>query len=1167
MGKMVKTFSYIKKGFLGLLITLLILIISSCTSYLDTETKDRIVPKINIPNHTYAVASLEEPIFMEEGVPKNKAIVISFSLPMDPSVFMENLNITDSLGNNLKQFFLEPEWSNENQLVKIPVNEQNLIDLNGKKSMDIYITLSKSFKTPDNISLQTSIEHKYRINDNMDSFPPNLYSVKASLPNEYINKKSISEPLLLIEGEIDLENEEEIITTNHINSKIDIYIEGNDYGGGQISAQIIYKHIYDAAGNEVFEDENSFVEKLEDINSYGNYFGNLCLDLSGDEYSDGMYKIIANVVDSSNLDSLDSKVYYIIRDTSLAYSANAHIWFETPAFIENKVDDDNEENETDTTFSSFNSQTPTLENIELFRNRIQFNYVSDDVYYVSKEGNQTVYSEPVQDFTYLISWGPQPDFLTSPVIIEGEIEKDPLLTASENGVRIFKLPQDFTNYCTLHEDEDIYIQAIVIDQVGNENIITTVIPKKIELYNYEVTDSSEEGMKTVKFNFSDMSGEITNISELSDKQIKSTYRLFYGKIKEKIVNAESSEDQEITDEIEEEQPLEELSESDLVILPLKRNAVSFESDSYDELTDSAVLQVEDNSIYVVYIQPINNIISMINGQECGQTFGPVYRIFVDSNIITEETLEIPEFEISKESAGINTGRFKVNVKINNLQDDVRYVPCYSTDGINWLYYNSESESDFSFTVSNPLKAPIGCDEAWDNEEWADSSYFDAIKAQGKASYGTVSASVKILAIKDNESKESDVKELVFTQDDDNIPPTQNNVNTRQHDSMLSFDGHSFKYENLIIEDEGHALQKFTYYYMPYNDAWGSNLSILNAEQIEALPNAQSSLDSYVYRQNGAKYSLNPVIPINGLKDGKYMFFAKVMDSYGNYNYITLGKANVGTFKNKLTVQYDSKKQSFISRLNIEPGEKFDRNMINIQQWNNNAHVWDNLYGAQNELQNCERIETNERVTLYNKTKRQIKRFENGFDVSYSQDIIPQCFYRLTVQGFNENSYNPESGQGVNIRYGRPYNNNVAKESIVDRIDGETEYDLCTEETVSNTVYYYVPAENEDFKNFSAKFFVSTAAPRSNKPYIVNVISSLRDLGKDVDEWERRGKLIKTHYYNPLTDQNNPDYPFNDGTALDDMSASGESGLVYYVAVVHYADNSTAISNVYKYQGF
>ena len=64
MGKMVKTFSYIKNRFLGFLITLLILIISSCTSYLDTETKDRIVPKINIPNHTYAVASLEEPVFM-----------------------------------------------------------------------------------------------------------------------------------------------------------------------------------------------------------------------------------------------------------------------------------------------------------------------------------------------------------------------------------------------------------------------------------------------------------------------------------------------------------------------------------------------------------------------------------------------------------------------------------------------------------------------------------------------------------------------------------------------------------------------------------------------------------------------------------------------------------------------------------------------------------------------------------------------------------------------------------------------------------------------------------------------------------------------------------------------------------------------------------------------
>ena len=1160
MGKICKGFSWNKWTFLCLLTGALILGLGSCSNFIDSESKDSIKTKITVANPTFPVAAVEEPEFTEEGVPKNKAIIISFSHSMDPETFMENLNITDSLGNNLKTHFLEPKWSNENKIVKIAANEANLIDLNGKKSMDIYITLSKSFKTPDNITLQTSVEHKYRICDQIDEYAPYLSIVRAEVPGIYLNRSDLIEPLTLIEGEMDLENEEEICRTNHINSKINFYIEGNDYGGGDISAQIKFERIYDSAGNEVFEEGNTFLAELEDVNLSGNYFGNICLDLSDEAYTDGLYKINVSVVDSSNLESEESMTYYIIRDTTLAYNANALMWFETPMF---RTSDDTE-------LSEFDRQVPTYESIESFRNRVQFAYVSDDVFYVSKNGTENVYKQLNDEFTYLFAWGNELDSLNEPVQIEGAFAEE---TEGENTTgntsKIYTLPQAFTDYCRIHEEEDIFLQATVLDSVGNKNIITTLIPKKIELYNYEILEDAEESEtfeeleeftqpeeieqteeienskkinKSVKLNYSDLSSEINNFAKLQDRQIQVVYRIFYGKLS-----------QEMTDE-------------DILTMPLIRNTSGpLGEDDFTEPTDSPVFTIDEDSEYLVFIQPIYNTYSLTNGQWCGQTFGPIYKVIVDPTVAAEKTLTVPEFSVSKESAGINSGLFQINVEITNPESDVLYVPCYSTDGENWILYKSESQTNFSFMIANPLKAPMGKDQAWDNDFWADKSYFEAVKDQGNDSYGTVTTKVKILAIKDNESQESAVEELVFTEDDDNIPPVQKTWNTRTHDSMLSFDGHSFKYENLVIEDEGHALKRFTYYYMPYNDAWGSNLLLANTQQIESLPYAASSLDSYTYRDNGAKYSLSPVIPVNGLKDGKYMFFARISDSYGNYNYITLGKAHIGTFKNKLNVQYDSKKQSFISRINLEPGEKFDRNMINVQNWNNNEHSWKNFYGQQNELQNCERIETNDRMTLYNTTKKQIKRFENGSDVTYTQEIIPGAFYRFTVQGFNENTYNEETGQGVNIRYGRPYNNNVNKESIVDFISGETEYDLCTEETVSNTVYYYVPAENEDFKNFSAKFFASTAAPRSNKPYIVNVISSMRDLGKDVDEWERRGKLIKTHYYNPLTDQTNPDYPFNDGTALDDMSSSGETGLVYYVAIVHFADNSTAISNVYKIQ--
>ena len=47
----------------------------------------------------------------------------------------------------------------------------------------------------------------------------------------------------------------------------------------------------------------------------------------------------------------------------------------------------------------------------------------------------------------------------------------------------------------------------------------------------------------------------------------------------------------------------------------------------------------------------------------------------------------------------------------------------------------------------------------------------------------------------------------------------------------------------------------------------------------------------------------------------------------------------------------------------------------------------------------------------------------------------------------------------------------------------------------------------------SSFFVDTSTPRSNKDYAVQIIASGRDLGDDIDEWERRGKIVKTYQYN------------------------------------------------------
>ena len=148
---------------------------------------------------------------------------------------------------------------------------------------------------------------------------------------------------------------------------------------------------------------------------------------------------------------------------------------------------------------------------------------------------------------------------------------------------------------------------------------------------------------------------------------------------------------------------------------------------------------------------------------------------------------------------------------------------------------------------------------------------------------------------------------------------------------------------------------------------------------------------------------------------------------------------------------------------------------------------------------------------------------------------------------------------------------------------------------------------------------------SNTKYIVNVYTSIINLGNDIDAWERKGKLIKSHYYeprstlkrwveeNPLVvalsslstdiqsklvndgdcfhdkknnifyrrdgqnvkqyenieqdneyyhEENDPSVnPFSFNKALDDLYNSEETGFVYYACVVHFADDTSVISDV------
>ena len=1048
------------------------------------------------------VAKIEAPSFFEGGVPKNQTLIISFSKPIDRQSFWSNIIITDSMGKSLKDNFCQPVWSNNDTLVQIFVNKENYIDLKNKAFFDVYVTIPKSIEDENGNELHNPIDFRYRINDSLDEEEPNLYLARA-----------VFDSRLLIDDQLTEENVEEICNTNHINSKLDLYVEGNDAAGGDLWASIKFKRIFDVNGNAIEEAEQSKIQKLANLTFTENLYDRLCLDLSDSKYLDGMYEISACVTDACGNESLENKIINVIRDTSFAYSPNAAITVNLPDFNTKEEDE--------------NPVIPTKEKLLEYIDYIQFNNIADDVFFVRDALDEPViYSQTKDSFTYLLSWGFSLDELSIPVKIYGEASQE------DDSQILFKLPDAYKLFRLDNPNKDIIIQATIYDAVGNSGIINSVVPPQIDFFNYEVWDNPLSENKIIKLNFSDLTNSISKAGGIPDKLHSVSYRIYYGRIEE-------SHAPEIA----------ELKRNFAKGLSDVTDARDFVNVSEGILSDSTEFEIEENSNYLVYIQPVYSAYSRTNGRWCGDTFGPLYELEVDT-VSSGEDPEQYSFSVEKESDGTNTGTYTITVAIENGQDDVSYYPCFSLDGKNWNTYK-----ELSFQINNPLRAPIKSGELWgDLALWQNNSFF-AARDQLLSSYSEVTAQVRIMAVKGNKTVCSDIQTLSFAREDDNLPPEASPQIT-SHDSMLSFDGRSFKYEGLVREDDLNTNEIFNYYYTEYNENWGSNLSLLTGDKIKELSPLQSRLSAEVWKNendSSLQYSLSPVVYVNGLKDGKYMFFARVWDAFGNENFITLGKANIGTFKNKPRVTYDDKTNQFTTVLKLEDNEScFDKNMINIKAFSNNKESsydsgWYDFYESKNELQNC--IVDTKAKSLSNITKKmsKIKALQRG------------TFYRISLQSFNDNTYNPKTKRGVNKKSGRPYSDVDDKGPLLPALENESDYDLYTDETVSYPVYYYIPAADEDMSKFRCSFFKNTAAVSSNRPVIINLISSVNNLGSDIDEWERRGKLIKTYYFAG----NNGGIPFKDNDVREDMLNSDEKGQFYYAIVVHFANNTSEISNVYK----
>ena len=1033
----------------SLLVSVVFLLFSACSNIMDDDNSGNLSGKnLNNAACLYPRANVDSIQYSEAGIAKNQTIILSFTKPMDTASVWSSISITDSMGNNLKNNFLKPVWSNDDTTIEIPADKRNQIDLRGKPYMDIYLTLPRTCTDRDGNLLQNAIEHKYRIRENnsQDEIPPVLEDVQGRGPDGQT----------LFQGEYKIENEGQICLLNHIQTKLSFYVEGNDYGREAVMARIAIKRVYDVNGNAVDEEEHLVTGSLGRINNAGNFFDEVSVDLQDSEYLDGMYKITVNTHDYSFDDSSYNRVFYVIRDTAIPVSSNAYVYTDMPDFTEDGLYTD-------------------AATIEKFSNRFEFANITDDIYFASKKTG-IVYSQKNQSLDYYLSWGSS-----------SQQGKPLLLTKNE-------FPEEYLEYRREHLEEDIYLTITVQDMVGNKAAFNSIVPGQIKFFNYELADGSNSQSKALKLNYSNKTGDITKNTFVEEKNVRVSYRIYYGKL---------------------EKGLDETR------IKLKR-AATLDTTGINgtEASDLSTFEIDASSDYIVYIQSQYSLAGKLGAFKLGNTWGPLYKIKVEADDQEYESLTAPVFTVSKEPAR-SAGAYDISVKIMNPQKGYSYYPCWSTDSVNWQIFE-----ELSFTVENPLAAPLN------DEQWAQ-SFFD----NGNASYFSehpeysTKAYVKVLAVEGQKSVYSDDADgipytLVFTEEDDNLPPVQTAV-ISAHNSRLNSSGHYFSFGDeaagLVSESDLHTLPEFKYYYTRYNESWGDRLSVLTEEEIKELPSAASTLQSRLWINKKADgqfdslaYSLTPVIPVNGLKDGNYMFFAQVYDKYGNSGLITLGKANIGTFKNKLTAEYVN--GLGLLRLSMERDKsqpKLDRYFMNVESPVFNETSNSNVHGQESEWKGLFTSELQK---------------NNILNKEYLLDGA--AFYRFNIQGYNEAD-----------------------------LQSETLYDKNTDEMVSNSLYYYVPFISDkgvsELDGFKCTFFKNTASFQSNKPALVNIISSLTDLGQNIDEWERRGKPVKTLYFDGKTANT-----FSDRDLINIMNDSKENGLRYYVAVYHFANNTSEISNVY-----
>lgn len=1116
--------------FLSLL--LITILFGSCKNFMQgkdfVEQLDEI---IWLSGKEQPTAKIISPVSAPNGDYRNASLIIKFSQPMDPETFEEGFSVTNNTGDSLRDYYNEAVWDEEGSQVTLTAKETNLLPIASGTFMDITLTIKCSIKNKDKVPLADRVVETYKLNSTVDKEAPTFVNCRAAIDWDIFYEEVTDEegnvivnPKLFVEGEITDENQDELLTKNHFASSYCILVTAHDYGDNKVFANTTKTRVFDIEGNAVTEDSLTQSQELKylDEDTLDSEDG-IYIDLWGNTYKDGIYKVEIKLSDAANNISEETKVFYAVRDTAFYLDSYSKIYTWIPSW--------REENPGTT-------EPQTLNNIEKYSKGFNLENYSDDIY-VTYKGKK--YSTNMKDFSFTFSYGLSAD---DPNMVKDFDISDSIWIGDDN-ILYCSFPEDFLTFQKNNHSKNIYGILKTSDAVGNSRSREFYFPRQPKTFGYTYNNATN----TVTLNFEDKSSILDKDIQLRNITTQAQYRIMYAQ-------------KDASKSIEE--------------TPLTRNFLkSYTDDQWDLVTGKIDFKIDPTKQYFAVIIPIYYY--TYNYYFCSKTYG--VPVVIDN--ISSSTSGTPPASPTISNLTVTTPKDssgKSNVKITaNLPNEngVTYYYGWSEDGgTTWSYF-AEPE----FTVPTLIKPPVTTtwynyeekandsdpDKDWDTfkKNVMEKCYVDEYETKGYAA---------VFANNGHNTSQSSLAEHIFkSKEDDNIPPKVDEW-VKNHNLTMSADGKFFISSSIVRDEEWNDATTELYHYTPYLSSWGDNVNFYTTEEIHMLPWTFAQNETYVWKNttdNCVERSITYHIPVNGLSDGQYMFFYNYNDTCGNNATGTMGKVSIATYKNKPKLSFDKTTKSLTASIDVSGNEMLEFNKVFMQAIDaNGSKAWTNTASKH--------INNDGSGSWYDETDNSIYQTiadtrdmtVSGTSLVYTERDVLQnsvinegTFYKATVTGYN---WDKTTGWSIYKKHnGNNWYDAYLKHDGTVAGYNDSNYDMCTDEIASIPAYIYVGSYNNNEETIME---TQSGQIYSKIPVLVQVYSSIVDLGNNINEWERRGNLVSVNAFRELPfPKDNPVAPYdsyNKQNALDEICKEPWLKNHYYVIIARFANGSVTISSVY-----